>query len=138
MRAKRAIVVELTVAALTVLVAGAFTQAAVRDEPAPFFRALETQANELGRKIFEGKGNCWTCHGKDAKGTVLAPDLTDAAWLNIDGSLNAITRTITTGVPKPKQFPGLMPAMGGASLKPAEIDSVAAYVHSLSQQPPAR
>ena len=29
-----------------------------------------------GNQIFHGPGNCFTCHGQDAKGTSLAPDLT--------------------------------------------------------------
>lgn len=88
-----------------------------------------------GKKIFTGKGNCFTCHGTDGKGTPLAPNLTDAAWLNIDGKWASIEGLVKTGVPKPKQHPAPMPAMGGGSLKPEELHAVAAYVWSLSHTP---
>ena len=48
------------------------------------------EAQSAGQKIFQGKGLCYACHGKDARGTPLAPNLTDSEWLNIDGSLPAI------------------------------------------------
>ena len=35
------------------------------------------QDPDPGEAIFKGKGNCFTCHGREAKGTTLAPDLTD-------------------------------------------------------------
>jgi mono/diheme cytochrome c family protein len=86
-----------------------------------------------GRAVFEGKGNCWTCHGRDGKGSPLGPNLTDGEWLNIDGSLDSIRIVIQTGVAKPKKYPVPMPALGGVRLSRAEVDAVAAYVFSLSQ-----
>jgi glucose/arabinose dehydrogenase/mono/diheme cytochrome c family protein len=91
----------------------------------------------LGDRAFHGQvggAPCAGCHGSDAKGTPLGPDLTSGHWLWGDGSLPAITRTITDGVPHPKQYPGVMPPMGGAQLSPAEVSAVAAYVWSLSHQ----
>ena len=88
----------------------------------------------LGDSIFQGQaagGLCFTCHGPDAKGTQLGPDLTDREWLNGDGSLEFIARTVTAGVPAPKKYPGAMPPMGGASLTPDQVRAVAAYVYSL-------
>ena len=90
-----------------------------------------------GDKIFHGQeagGTCTACHGQDAKGTAIAPDLTDSEWLNGDGSLAFIEHTVTTGVPKPKSHPAPMPPMGGASLNPDQIKAVAAYVYSLSHK----
>lgn len=89
----------------------------------------------LGDSIFHGQaagGLCATCHGEDAKGTQLAPDLTDREWLNGDGSLDFIVKTVTSGVPKPKKYPGAMLPMGGANLSPDQVRAVAAYVYSLS------
>ena len=89
----------------------------------------------LGDSIFHGQaagGACFTCHGQDAKGTPLAPDLTDQEWLNGDGSLEFIITTVTNGVPKPKQHQAAMPPMGGASLTPEQVRAVATYVYSLS------
>lgn len=89
-------------------------------------------AQSAGKKIFEGKGMCYSCHGKDAKGTPLAPNLTDSEWINIDGSLPAIVALIEKGVPKPVKHPAPMPAMGGAKLSKQEIEAVAAYVKELN------
>jgi mono/diheme cytochrome c family protein len=89
-----------------------------------------------GEALFNGTqlGACWACHGKAGKGTSNAPKLADAkrAWLDSDGSLEAIKGTITTGVAKPKKFPGAMPPMGGGKYTPEQVDQLAAYVYSLS------
>lgn len=103
--------------------------------------AITPQMIPLGDSIFHGQvagGTCTTCHGQDAKGTQLAPDLTDKTWLNGDGSYHFIVHTVTTGVPQPKQHPAPMPPMGGASLTPDQIRAVAAYVYSLSHPLDAR
>jgi len=85
----------------------------------------------LGDRIFHGKaagGTCSGCHASDAKGTSLGPNLTAGKWLWSDGSLKALTETITKGVPVPKQSLGAMPPMGGAQLSKDEVSAVAAYV----------
>src|SRR3954470_1440939 len=71
----------------------------------------------LGDQIFHGRaggGTCFSCHGQDAKGTALAPNLTDREWLDANGSVASIAATIKSGVPKPKKFQAAMPPMGGA------------------------
>lgn len=91
----------------------------------------------VGDSIFHGKaagGTCQSCHGPDAKGTSLAPDLTDSQWLNTDGTLDGITSTIKSGVAKPKKFTGVMPPMGGAKLTDDQAHEVAQYVYSLSHK----
>ena len=91
----------------------------------------------LGDSIFHGQvagGTCTACHGQDAKGTAVAPDLTDQQWINGDGSYNFIVQTVTTGVPQPKQHPAPMPPKGGASLTDDQVKAVAAYVYSLSHK----
>lgn len=91
----------------------------------------------LGDSIFHGQvagGTCQACHGPDAKGTPLAPNLTDTQWLNGDGSYQFIVTTVTNGVPRPDHYPGPMPPMGGAQLTPDQVRAVAAYVYSLSQR----
>ena len=88
----------------------------------------------LGDSIFHGQvggATCYACHGQDAKGSAVGPNLTDGEWLNTDGSLEGITKTVQTGVPAPKKAPAPMPPMGGASLTPDQVRAVAAYVHSL-------
>lgn len=89
---------------------------------------------DAGRKIFTGVGNCHACHGSNAQGTALAPNLTDSTWLNTDGSYAAIVTLVRSGVPQPKQFPAPMPPMGGAQLDSAQVCAAAAYVYSLSHQ----
>lgn len=91
----------------------------------------------LGDSIFHGKaagGTCLTCHGADARGTALAPDLTDATWLNGDGSPIFIMHTIMHGIASPKQYPAPMPAMGGVQLTHPQGQAVAAYVYALSRR----
>jgi mono/diheme cytochrome c family protein len=91
-----------------------------------------------GDSIFHGQkagGLCFSCHGPDGKGTPTGPNLTDNQWLDADnGSYDAIVQTITSGVPKPKQYPAPMPPMGGASLTPDQVRAAAAYVYSLSHK----
>jgi cbb3-type cytochrome c oxidase subunit III len=84
-----------------------------------------------GQQIFTSTGNCYTCHGPDAKGTQLAPNLTDSEWINIDGTFATIQQNVKTGVPQPKQHPAPMPAMGGATLTDDQVRQVSAYVWSL-------
>jgi mono/diheme cytochrome c family protein len=61
----------------------------------------------------------------------VGPNLTDSEWLNTDGTLEGITKTIQSGVPTPKKAPAPMPPMGGASLTPDQVRAAATYVHSL-------
>jgi mono/diheme cytochrome c family protein len=99
--------------------------------------AQSPQQVALGDSIFHGQGaggTCTACHGPDAKGTGVAPDLTDAKWLNGDGSYDFIVKTVTTGVPKPKEHPAPMPPKGGAQLTDDQVKAVAAYVYSLSHK----
>lgn len=87
-----------------------------------------------GKTIFEGPGLCLTCHGVDAKGTTLAPDLTDDVWLIISGrNYDEIVSNIINGVPQPKEHPSPMPARGGSSITDEQVRAVGAYVWSLGQ-----
>jgi mono/diheme cytochrome c family protein len=89
----------------------------------------------LGAWIFNGEaagGTCLGCHGFDAKGSPQAPALVSGNWLDSNGSLSGITRTITDGVPKPKHYSVPMPARGGAPLSDSDVAAVAAYVWAIS------
>jgi glucose/arabinose dehydrogenase/mono/diheme cytochrome c family protein len=93
----------------------------------------------LGDRIFHGQvsgATCTGCHGSDAKGTPLGPDLTDTQWLWSDGSYPAIAKTITDGVPQPKQYRSSMPPMGGAPLTSDQVSALAAYIWGLSHRSP--
>ena len=89
----------------------------------------------LGDRIFHGEvadGTCSGCHGTDAKGTSVGPDLTSGAWAFGDGSLAAITKTVVNGVPHPRNYTGVMPPRGGAELSDSDVAAVAAYVWAVS------
>jgi glucose/arabinose dehydrogenase/mono/diheme cytochrome c family protein len=90
----------------------------------------------LGDHIFHGQasgGTCAGCHGLNAKGTPLGPDLTSGKWL-WGGDLAAISRVISDGVPSPKEYRGVMPPLGGAQLSPSDVAAVAAYVWALGHR----
>lgn len=85
-----------------------------------------------GKQVFEGQGLCYTCHGQDATGTALAPDLTDDTWLNISGrNYDEIVELVKTGVAQPVEAPAPMPPLGGSNITDEQVDEVAAYVMTL-------
>jgi len=88
----------------------------------------------LGDRIYHGQGGaaCAGCHGANATGSPLGPGLTSKKWLWSDGSYGGILKTITEGVPRPKEYRSPMPPMGGAQLTPEQLSAVAAYVWALS------
>lgn len=96
---------------------------------------ITPQELALGDSLFHGligATSCQACHGPDGKGGTVAPDLTDSTWLHSDGSYGAIYKQIETGVMQPKQYLGVMPPFGGASLTPDKHRAVAAYVYTLA------
>jgi glucose/arabinose dehydrogenase/mono/diheme cytochrome c family protein len=89
----------------------------------------------LGDRIYHGQvggATCTGCHGAGATGTPLGPDLTDTKWLWSDGSYSGIAKTITSGVPQPKEYRSPMPPMGGAQLSTEQVSALAAYIWGLS------
>jgi glucose/arabinose dehydrogenase len=91
----------------------------------------------LGDRIFHGQaagGTCSGCHGSEATGTQNGSNLTTGKWLWGDGSLAAITHTITEGVAQPKHATGAMPPKGGAELSQADVAAVAAYVWAIGHR----
>jgi mono/diheme cytochrome c family protein len=88
---------------------------------------------EEGRRLFTGQGGCAACHGPQATGTALAPDMTDGEWLNVaEPTMDEIMRVIREGVPQPVQYPAPMPPMGGARLSDAQIHALAAYILAIN------
>jgi glucose/arabinose dehydrogenase len=91
----------------------------------------------LGERVFRGEvggAPCTGCHGTNAAGTPLGPNLTDTTWLWGDGSFAAIAKTIEAGVPQPKQYRSPMPPKGGAELTPDQVSAAAAYIWGLSHR----
>ena len=122
----------LKVAGLLVVAGTVALGANARAVESPVEPGVYAAADTTGKRIFETKGNCGVCHGMNAKGTALAPDLTDAAWLHADGTVETIAKVVKEGVATPKEHPAPMPPMGGAQLTDEEIQAVSRYVASLS------
>ena len=80
-----------------------------------------------GDKLYHAS-SCAGCHGPTAKGTPVGPDLTTGKSLWGDGSVAALSATITSGVAQPKEYRQAMPALGGAQLTPAQVHDIAAYL----------
>lgn len=88
-----------------------------------------------GDSIFNTQ-SCRRCHGEGGVGGRNGPDLTDSTWVQSDGSLEGIRRTIFWGVRREllsepswrfEMHPG-----GGIDLSPDQYVSLAAYVWTLS------
>ncbi len=87
-----------------------------------------------GMKVFKG-GTCAACHGQDAAGGAIGPNLTTGSPLWTDGTLASITDVVTKGVPAPKQYRSPMPPMGGAQLSSDDLAAVSAYVWAVGHKP---
>lgn len=104
-----------------------------QQEPVALAEGVTQEQYDQGRQLFTGAGGCQACHGPEAKGTQLAPDLTDAEWVNItDPNVDKIVTLIKTGVAQPKEHPAPMPPMGGASLSDEQVQALAGYVMSIA------
>jgi mono/diheme cytochrome c family protein len=90
-----------------------------------------------GDSIFNS-GSCARCHGNGGSGGPNGPDLTDATWVQSDGSLEEIRRTIFWGVRRELlSDPSLRFEMNpGGGMAPTweQHASLAAYVWSLSNE----
>ncbi len=89
--------------------------------------AARQRAIAAGRKVFNGKGTCFACHGAKLEGTALAPTLRNHKWRNGDGSLVMILRVLHHGVPNT-----LMVSRPG-NINEAELLEVASYVWAVSR-----
>lgn len=87
-----------------------------------------------GQQLFTGQGGCQACHGANAQGTQLGPDLTDAEWLHVSGpEVAELAEVISTGVPQPVEHPAPMPPFGGANLDQQQAEALAGYIASIAQ-----
>ncbi len=108
--------------------------AAGDQEPVTLAEGVTQEQFDEGRTLFSGQGGCHACHNPQATGTQLAPDLTDAEWINVSGpDVQEIVELINTGVPEPVEHPAPMPPMGGANLSADQVEALAAYVASIGQ-----
>lgn len=93
------------------------------------------QMIQLGDSLFNTR-SCMRCHGEGGTAGRFAPDLTDGEWVQNDGSLEGIRRTIFWGVEReefadPTRRFEMHPS-GGQHLEQGEWEALAAYVWSLS------
>jgi mono/diheme cytochrome c family protein len=77
---------------------------------------------------------CGACHGPQGAGVPgVGPNLTDDAWLNVDGGFESIVQVINDGVPQPKESATPMPPKGGnAGLTDEQVRQLAAYIYAQS------
>ncbi len=91
---------------------------------------------QVGDSIFNNRSCARACHGEGGEGGQRAPNLTDDEWVQSDGSLEGIRRTIFWGVRR-EDFadpnrPFEMNPGGGLQLEWDQYQALAAYVWSLS------
>jgi cytochrome c oxidase cbb3-type subunit 3 len=105
---------------------------------------MSTQANNVDEStivynptpelLSEGKAiftkNCVSCHGPEAQGASIGPNLTDEYWLH-KGGIKDIFKTIKNGV----QEKGMIP--WGQQLSNAQIAAAATFIKSLKDSHPA-
>jgi len=94
--------------------------------------ALMKTVRLTGRQLFGD--NCAACHGRDGKGGLNYPDLTDDDWI-WGGGPDLIEQTMRVGIntAHPETRVGQMPAFGrDEMLDRDQVRSVAAYVYSLT------
>ncbi len=90
----------------------------------------------LGRKLFEGKGLCFSCHGMKGEG-VIAPStkLAGRTLVHVKPVLAEVAALIKTGVDSAHSTIGTaMPARGGSRMTDSEVEAVAAYVLELQRR----
>lgn len=116
-------------AAGTIMLLGAVRQAPAQVPPPD--SAAERAA--LGRKLFEGKGGCFSCHGKNGEG-VIGPSsrLAGRPLTHTKVTVAGIISLIKTGVDSAHSTSGqVMPPRGGFRISDAEVEELAWYVLEL-------
>lgn len=111
-----------------VLAAMAPKQVVLANPPAGVTQAMVDEGQQLFGRV------CSSCHGAGGAGSAAGPPLDDRQWLNISGAYPEIVQLIKTGVPNPREFPGVMPPRGGGSFSDDEVARIGAYVYAISQQ----
>lgn len=100
--------------------------------------ATDSAQLALGRKLFQSKGLCFSCHGKSGEG-LLGPTtkLAGRKFTHTNGSVAELVALIKVGVAADQSASKqVMPARGGSRLTDPEVLAVAAYVRHLNSNPP--
>lgn len=111
--------------------------AASANNAAPAMPAGVTpQLIALGDSLFNS-GSCQRCHGNSGEGGENAPSLKTGSWLHVDGSMDALARVITTGVPREALKDSTRRPMRGRggpmNLTDEHVKAVSSYVWSISR-----
>ena len=96
--------------------------------------ASDSARQAQGRKLFESKGLCFSCHGRAGEG-LLGPTtrLAGRQLTHSKGSVAEIATIIRSGIPEEKSASGqVMPPKGGSRLTDAEVELVAEYVKRMN------
>lgn len=89
--------------------------------------AVDAAAVDEGRKLFHGRGTCYTCHGASLEGSAIAPTLRDHPWKDAKGgSLDAIYQIVTHGVS------GTVMVSHPGGISDADARRVATYIWAVS------
>jgi mono/diheme cytochrome c family protein len=75
---------------------------------------------------------CVACHGPGGTGSPLGPALNDQNWIHITGEYEEIVNITSTGVPQPREYPAMMPPMGGGNFNQDQLRAISAYVYAIS------
>jgi mono/diheme cytochrome c family protein len=76
----------------------------------------------LGRRVYEGAGTCFACHGTRLEGGPIAPNLNDSQWKNGTGEYLSILGIVRNGVS------GTAMAAYPGGISDSQAQQVAAYV----------
>ena len=93
-----------------------------------------------GKALFQGKGLCFSCHGKEGEG-LLAPStrLVGRALIHAKPTLPDLIALIKAGVDSAHSTINQpMPARGGSRISDTELEAVAWYVMDLQRRHPPR
>lgn len=85
-----------------------------------------------GEAAYAAVGTCAACHGADARGGPLGPDLRDGNWIWVDPAsptlLSDVMAVIRDGVSQPRDATMPMLPMGGATISETQLRAVSAYL----------
>ena len=120
------------------MLAGAWLAAAPARLPAQATPGTDSTAalTARGRTLFEGKGLCFSCHGKDGEGA-LGPGtrLAGRRLVHVKPVLDEIVSLIKAGVDSAHSSNGqVMPPRGGSRLSDSDVVAVAQYVLELQKR----
>ncbi|MBA2291027.1 MAG: cytochrome c [Gemmatimonadales bacterium] len=126
------------VAILTAIVMVSTPRAVVSQARSQAQVPVDSAQLALGRKLFESKGLCFSCHGKDGEGLLgPATKLAGRKFTHTTGSVAELVALIKAGITADHSVSKqVMPARGGSRITDSEVVAVAAYVRHLNSASP--